>query len=231
MNLIKHLLKIGTDSEEDIILDFFAGSASTAQAILEMNRETGCHHNFILVQVPEPTPDNSSAKVAGYNSIAEISKERIRRVIAKMQNDIPQDREFSEDLGFKVFRLDESRWKQWDGVEQDAPDAYIKQMEMFSDPLTEGWTAENLIYEVAVKEGLSLNIRIENVKDINDNAIYFVSDIETERNFYICLDDKVNMAAVTSLKLTLDDSFICRAIALDDTAAANIDLQCRLKTI
>ncbi len=229
-NLIRYCL-VQSTKDDDIVLDFFAGSGTTAQSVMELNREDGGNRKFILVQVPEFTAEKSVAYRNGFKTIDEISKERIRKVVAKMQDNIPQNRELAEDLGFKVFKLDESHWKQWDGVEEDTPDAYIKQMEMFADPLTEGWTVENLIYEVAVKEGLSLNIRIEKVKDIDANAIYSVNDPETERNLYICLDDKINMGAVASLKLTLDDSFICRAIALDDTTAANIDLQCRLKTL
>jgi len=230
VDLIKQLIQTITNSG-DIILDFFAGSATTAHVVLQLNIEEITNRKFILVQLPEMTKKGSEAYKAGFSNICEIGKERIRRAIAKLNEEHSSDNQNSTDLGFKVFKLDESHWKQWDGVEEDSPAAYIRQMEMFADPLIEGWKAENLIYEVAVKEGLSLNIRIDKVKDIEANDIYYVTDPEMERGFYVCLDDKVSMEAMASLKLTLDDSFICRAIALDDTTAANIDLQCCLKTI
>ncbi len=102
---------------------------------------------------------------------------------------------------------------------------------MFADPLMDGWKPENVIYEVAVKEGYGLNCHVESVASVKKNIIYRVSDPDKEQSFYICLDDKVRLDALKPLGLTRDHLFICRDRALDDDAAANLALQCRLKTI
>jgi len=107
VSLIRRLLEIGHVGDGDVVLDFFAGSCTTAQAVLELNREDGGKRRFIMVQLPEPTPVASPARQASYHTIAEIGKERIRRVIARMKRDRadPSDRGAREDLGFRVYKL------------------------------------------------------------------------------------------------------------------------------
>jgi adenine-specific DNA-methyltransferase len=235
--LIKRMLQIATEAEEDnIVLDFFAGSSTTAHAMLEFNREDDGDRSFIMVQLPEPTPEDSPARQAGYESIADIGKERIRRVIAQMQQEregqLPlETRETPEDLGFKVFKLAPSNYQLWRGVGEDTPDAYAEQMALFADPLVDGWTAENVIYEVALKEGYGLNCRIETAPAVPGNTIYRVTDPDKEQSFTICLDNAIGLEDLSALNLEKDDLLICRDVALDDEAAANLALQCRLKTI
>lgn len=102
VGLIKRFIRLGVhDPEDAIILDFFAGSCSTAQAVLELNREDGGGRRFICIQLPEPTPEGSIARKRGYETISEIGRERIRRVIARMSADTTN----LEDLGFKSFKL------------------------------------------------------------------------------------------------------------------------------
>lgn len=228
-NLIKHLIKISA-SVDDIVLDFFAGSATAAQATLELNREDDGNRHFIMVQLPEPT-DNPD-----YPTIAEVGKERIRRAIAKMkqvdEGKMPLDtRETSEDLGFKVFKLATSNFRSWTGVDEDTPEAYTQQMAMFSDPLVDNCKAEDVIYEVALKEGYGLNCAIELLADIAGNTVYRVTDPDKEQSFYICLDNTLEPETLRALNLSKDDLFVCRDVALDDEAAANLALQCRLKSI
>ena len=224
-DLIKRLLNTGFQNDKDgIVLDFFAGSSTTAQAVLELNREDGGDRKFILVQLPEPTENKE------FPTIAEIGKERIRRVIQKMKREREGQLKLDkpEDLGFRVFKLRESNYKQWDESEQKDPKAYAKQMEMLADPLVNGWKEEDVLYEVALKEGYGLNVI---VKDIEVKGIQKVSDPDKEQGFYLCLADKVKLKDLKSLNLKKDDLFICRDIALDDETAANLSLQCRLKTI
>jgi len=102
---------------------------------------------------------------------------------------------------------------------------------MFSDPLVEGWKAEEVIYEVALKEGYGLNCRIEKVPTVKQQTVHRVSDSDKEQAFYVCLDGTIRLKALKPLGLGRDDLFICRDRALDDEAAANLALQCRLKTI
>lgn len=237
VGLIRRIVQVSSaPSEQDLILDFFAGSSATAQAVLQLNREDGGDRRFIMVQLPEPTPEDSPARRAGYETIADIGEERIRRVIAQMQQEREgqlslETRETPEDLGFKVFKLAPSNYQLWRGLDEDTPDAYAEQMELFADPLVDGWKVENVIYEVALKEGYGLNFRIETVPAVPGNTIYRVTDPDKEQSFYICLDNALGLENLSALSLEKDHLFICRDVALDDEAAANLALQCRLKTI
>ncbi len=231
VRLISRMLQIATSPNNNhIILDFFAGSCTTAQAVLEMNRKDGGNRHFIMVQLPEPTGNKD------FPTIAEIGKERIRRIIARMKAEdsnpslkiyeTPED-----DLGFKVFKLAESNYKPWIRVDEKDTDAYAKQMELFADPLVPTWKPENLIWEVAIKEGYSLNSRIEPISGLNGNTVYRVTDTDKNQSFCICLEDNLTLATFKVLGLGKNDLFICRDVALDDELAANLTLQCRLKTI
>ncbi len=238
VELIKQLVRLSTSEQGgDLILDFFGGACTAAQAVLEMNREDGGNRRFIMVQLPEPTPEDSPARKSGFGTIAEIGKERIRRVIKKLSKSEEGKLGFhrdgpSEDLGCKVFKLAESNYKPWSGVEQKTPDAYAETMKLFTDPLLPGWKPENIIWEVAIKEGYGLNSSIELVSDsISKNKVYKVNDRDKGQGFLICLDDSVKPPTLKELNLGKDDPFICRDFALTDEAAANLALQCRLKTI
>ena len=198
-----------------------------AHAVFEMNREDEGNRRFIMVQLPEPTDRED------FSSIAEIGKERIRRVITDLQmadeGKLPLS--YDEDFGFKVFKLAPSNMRLWTGVKDIDPAEYVKQMDLFTDPLVEGWEVENVIYEVALREGFGLNCTIEEVDLEMDNSIYRVADPDKEQFFHICLDNRVSPDPTYKLGLQKIDLFICRDVALDDTTAANIALNCRLKTI
>jgi len=240
--LLKGMLTLSTQpdpAEPEIVIDFFAGSATTAQAVLEANRSDEGGRRFVMVQLPEPTGREDFA------TIADIGKERIGRVIAKIKKekqgklatDGPQD------LGFRAFKLAESNYKPWKGTDEKDPEKYAKTMEMFLDPLVEGWRPENVIAEVALKEaGFGLNCRVEEVnrqgrqedakkKNRAGTKVFRVTDEDKEQFFYICLDDKVRLDDLKPLNLTRDMLFVCRDVALDDETAANLALQCRLRTI
>ena len=229
VKLIKHFLQIVTE-EDDLILDFFAGSCTTAQAVLELNRENSGNRRFIMVQLPESTPEDSDARTDGYETISDIGKERIRRVIANMQED--EELAESEDLGFKVFKLAESNYRRWNGVEEDTPESYAEQLRLFSgNPLVKDWIPENVICEIALKEGYRLNSLIEQVTDIQRNTIFRITSADQEQAFHICFDEELFQDEIDKLRLTTDNLFVCFDHALDDTKAANLALQCRLKTI
>lgn len=225
-SLIKHFISSST-TEGDIVLDFFAGSGTTAQAVMELNREDDNNRRFICIQLPEPTENER------FPNIAEIAKERIRRVIAQMKPTESGKLPFptDEDLGFKVFKLAESNMRLWTGVKDVETAEYLQQMALFTDPLVEGWEVQSVIYEIAIREGYSLNVTIEPVDLEMDNTIYRVSDPDKEQHFFICLDNRISPDPTYTLNLTKTDLFICRDVALDDTTAANIALNCRLKTI
>ena len=229
LDLIKLLLEQAT-SENDIAFDFFAGSCPLAEAVLELNRQDGLNRRFIVSQLPEPTTKGSPSQKSGYATISEIGKERIRRVIKRMKKEragqLPLDK--PEDLGFKVFKLAISNYKQWYFDDVENVEAYIKQMQMFIDPLVEDYLDENVTYEVALKEGYGLNVRFERTTVRN---VERVTDPDKDQSLYICLSDKIRLGDLRPLNLKKDDLFICRDIALNDETAANLALQCRLKTI
>jgi len=201
-----------------------------------------------MVQLPEPTSDKR------LTTIAEIGKERIRRVIKKLKDESKgkldlKDRETPEDLGFRVFKLAESNYRSWKGVENKDDAAYAETMQLFTDPLVPGWKPINVIYEAALKEGYGLTSTIEQVypqiapknkdekesaqsaKSADKNVVYLVTDADKGQSFRISLDDRLKAATVKALALKKDDLFICRDAALTDEQAANLALQCNLKTI
>lgn len=240
--LLKYLLSVGR-SKGSIVMDFFAGSGPLAQAVLELNQKDSSNRRFILVQLPEPTPYNSNARNEGYSTIADIAKERIRRVIANLQAEADNqldltNRTTSEDLGFRVFKLAESNIRPWSGVPAvETPqlalfaDVYTQQMQLTIDSLIEGWRVEDVIYEVALKENFGLTCQIAHVPAVTDATIYRVTDLDRNQHFFICLDDIVRLATLKPLLLSSEDLFLCRDAALDDATAANLALQCRLKTL
>jgi len=236
VRLVRRMLELSTNagSEPQIVVDFFAGSCTTAEAVLEMNREDGGNRQFVMVQLPEPLEPDSRAARAGFKNLADVGKERIRRVIARLKKEKKSHLEVAkraEDLGFRVFKLAESNYKTWKGVEDKTPEAYAAEMEAHVDPLVDGWKKENVIYEVAIKEGIGLTIKIEREKKYQDNEIWRVANPENEQSLLISLDDKIKTSTIRNLELGKDDMFVCRDIALDDTGAANLALQCNVKTI
>ena len=229
ISLIKRMLKIIPDKDA-IILDFFAGSGTTAHAVLSLNHEDGGNRRFICVQLPEPCNEKSQAYKSGYSNISEICKERIRKAAAILKKDREGRFAFNknEDLGFRVFKLNNSNFRQWQSESVEDTERYTQQMEMSTDPLVDGWVEEKVVYEVAVKEGLGLNISIEKSAV---EKISLVKDPDQDQYFYISLAKSINIDELRPLNLKAEDLFICRDAALDDETAANLALQCRLKTI
>ncbi len=230
VSLLRSLVKQGTVGEGDIVLDLFAGSCTTAQAVLELNHEDGQNRRFIMVQLPEPTDDKD------FPTISDIGKERIRRVIKRIQHETlykaePATHNTQEDLGFRVFKMSASNYTPWQGMQIDDVDTYMTQLELLSDPLKEGWTPEGVLWEVATKEGYGLNSNIKQVQEVVGHTVYKVTDPDKEQSFFMCLDSDITLDRLKPLALTTADLFVCRDIALNDETAANLALQCRLKTI
>jgi adenine-specific DNA-methyltransferase len=161
--------------KEGIVLDFFAGSSATAHAVMQLNKEDGGLRKYICVQLPELCDEKSEAYKAGYKTIAEISKERIRRASAKIREEVEAEQakrkeqlEFDEDqaiempdLGFKVFKLLESNFKQWREIKGSNKEEWKQQMLDFINPIAENATTDNMVYELLLKSGKSLNSSIE----------------------------------------------------------------------
>ena len=192
IGLIQYLLNTQND-KKGIFLDFFAGSGTTAHAVMDLNKEDGGNRKYICVQLPELCDEKSEAFKAGYKTIADISKERIRRAgikiqqeaeteikkiesdIQKLQGEIPTEETKTEienlkikmeqlktqDLGFKVLKLEESNFKQWKQVNNKDLNALEEQMKLFVDQVSETATVENMVFELLLKSGKDLNSPIE----------------------------------------------------------------------
>jgi adenine-specific DNA-methyltransferase len=230
--LIQKILEIGTTSEdEDIVLDFFAGTGTTAQAVFQQNAKDGGRRRFVGVQMPFPL----YAPERHLKTIADVTKQRIRNACKRAADKTKGELSFGagapQDVGVAIFDLIQSSFKLWPGADGATPDEYARTMELFADPLADGWKSEPVIYEVAMREGYSLTSRLEKLADIKGNTVWRVTDGDKGQSFRICLDDELKAATVRALELSKDDLFICRDAALDDKLAANLALQCRLKTI
>jgi adenine-specific DNA-methyltransferase len=234
--LIKKLLQIGS-GKDDIVLDFFGGSCTTAQSVVELNRQDTGQRRFIMVQLPElvdpPIDDGTGMHL---DSISMVGRERVKRVLIRLRQEdegkLPHSSDHEpEDLGFKVYRLGASSFPPWEGMDPTiSPEDYTSQLAMFTDPLRDGWRPLDVVCEVATKEGLSLTSDIT-ARKVGGLTIWWVSDASAEQAILVCLDDSITFEDVKELGLSKEDRFICRDIALDDSTAANLALQCHLKTI
>src|SRR3990172_6329348 len=192
VSLEKQILNLSIQ-DDDIVLDFFAGSGTLAQAVIELNREDGGTRKFILIQLPEPCDENSEAYKAGYKTITDIAKERVRRVIQKINagshsNPDPElvsgsglesekqtqlfKKEVSVtaqvgkkelDLGFKVFKLSSSNFKIWRGAEINCEEKLVQQMDAFTNPTRAGAEKQNMLYELMLKSGYELTSPVQYV--------------------------------------------------------------------
>ena len=163
VRLIKRLLTIGNAKNNDIILDFFAGSGTTAHAISELNAEDGGNRKWICVQLGERTDEKSEAFKAGYHTIADISRERIRRAGVKIKADFADklsERKAPLDLGFRAYAIDESNFKRWN--EQVSTAEEIRQQALESiDPLEPNATDDDILTEILLKRGISPLVALE----------------------------------------------------------------------
>ena len=166
VKLIKQLASLCTDGN-DIILDFFSGSGTTAHAVAELNAEDGGNRRWICVQLPELTDEKSEAYKAGYRTIADIARERIRRAGAKIQADQADklaSRSVPLDLGFRAYRVGDSNFKQWNELVSD-PEEIRQQALANLDPLEEGTTDDDLLTELLLKRGISPLAQIDQHDD------------------------------------------------------------------
>ncbi len=191
--LVKDFLRIGLN-KDDIVLDFFSGSATTSHAVMQLNAEDGGNRKFIMVQLPEETDEKSEAYKNGYKNICEIGKERIRRAGKKILEE-NKDKEGIEDLdiGFKVFKLDTTNIKEWDDTVQDTEK--IKQMAMdLENPIKEDRSPEDIVYEILLKYGIDLTMPIEEV-EIMGYKVYSVGF----GYLMICLEKDINLDLIESI--------------------------------
>ena len=234
--LIKRILELGTN-ENDIILDFFAGSGTTAQAVMELNHEDGGSRQCILVQIPEATDHKSEAYKAGYKKISDITIERNKRVVEKLiaekkaQNpDLfskpESEKEQLKGLGFKIFRLTKSQFPrtEWrpeiDKTDQENIQAFKDYVKVKELQLTQTLNINDLLIEILIKRGFELTFTIAEQPQFKHNKIELVKD--SEKTAFICLDGELKEETVEYFKTNTDTKFICLERALNTTKKWNL---------
>ena len=214
--LIARAAMLATSGDEnDIILDFFAGSGTTAHAVLGLNNQDGGKRKFILVQLPEPTGRDD------YKTIADITKERVRRVIRKYNEEetgqLPGRDDVRPDRGFKLFKLTESNFKPWQAeVPTGDTETLAKQLEFHVSHIRAGRTPDDLLYEILLKSGFPLPTHVEKIT-LCGKRLYSVAD----GAMLICLDD----ALTHDLIKAMADRKPVRVICLDEGFAGNDQLK------
>ena len=223
IGLLQRILSLSTEkNSNDIILDFFSGSGTTAHAILELNKDGG-NRKFIVVQLPEQLDPKDKEQKIAYDfcksnklstNIAEISKERIRRAGKQIAENHP-DKQI--DTGFKVFKLTDSHFKQW---QSPSAENLAQQIELFVDPVRKGATPDAILYEILLRLGLKLTAKVR-----SENQVFWVSD-ESGQQFALLLEtlsadllDQV-ISAQPKKVVTLDSLFNG-----DDALKKNAELQ------
>ena len=208
---IQRVVELGSD-HDSIILDFFSGSSTTAQAVMQLNAEDGGHRKFIMVQLPEETDENSEAYKAGYKNICELAEERIRRAGKKIQDELKAkqpdlfDNENGQplDTGFRVFRIDSSNMKD---VYFAPKDLDPKQLDLFADNVKEDRTELDLLYGCMVDWGLQLSLPLS-TETIDGVTVYTVNNSDLVACFGKPITDDVvkAMASKAPLRILFRDS-------------------------
>ena len=180
--LLCEILRLGTGTE-DLVMDFFAGSGTTAHAVLQLNAEDGGTRQFILVQLPEPTGREE------FPSIADIMKERVRRVARKIRAKYPM---FSGDTGFRVFKLDSSNIREW---EPDGEDI-VATLDAAVVNLKADRTEDDILYELLLKRGIELTVPAEQ-REIAGKAVHSIG----AGTLLVCLETRIERAEAEPLAL------------------------------
>lgn len=211
IELLKVLINLGTSTDgNDIVLDFFGGSGSTGQAVIELNEEQNSNRKFILIQLPEKTDINSEAYKEGFTKISDITRKRISNVIENLTTTINSKLNFENKAlpGFRFFTLNHSNFKIWRGDIIENEKDLITQIEIFKKPQRENTQEYNILWELMIKNGISLDSPVLE-KKIDKSIIYHF----TKQTFCFCLSsitDKV-IAEIVKMKpsqlICLDSTF------------------------
>tara|TARA_R100001369_G_scaffold83550_2_gene115839 strand:- start:512 stop:2386 length:1875 start_codon:yes stop_codon:yes gene_type:complete len=193
VDLVKYFLSlqvndIDSKMHEDIILDFFAGSGTTAQSVIELNKKDGGNRRYIMVQLPEKTTEKSSARKNNYDDICAIAKDRIQKAEYKLDVKV----------GYKVFKLDETNIRTWD-ADFDNLEQVLQQA---TESIKTDRSNEDVLYEILLKYGIELTVPIE-TEVINSKQVFVIG----AGALIVCLDDGITsevVEGIAKLKHKLD---------------------------
>jgi len=236
IELIRALIQVSNAKNDDIILDFFSGSATTAHAVMQLNKEDIGNFKFILIQLPEICDEKSEAYKAGYKNICEIGKERIRRAGRKLteaddQIKFGDDEKAPLDIGFKVFKLDTSNLKAWDStpLKDGEPVTVVSdRMKEMVNNIKPDRSDLDMVYEVMLKMGVPLTCKVK-IVEIDGVKVY---SVDGDSPLLICFAENITteniekMANYAPAKIILAESSL-----VDDTAMSNAHYILRDRTI
>jgi adenine-specific DNA-methyltransferase len=218
--------------DDDLILDFFGGSGTTSQAVMELNKADGGNRQFILVQLPELTAEDSQAFKAGFKRISDITIERAKRVVQKFKTEaeglLPNDpqRQFADSLGFKVYRLAKSAFPRVEFA-PDPAKTEAENIELLKQYIREKeatfhlqFEKDKVLDEVLLKNGFMLDYTLTRQPEFKKNEVFLAKDAYKES--LVCLDAKLEPETVDHFKTHKDQFFICLELALDTTKKWNL---------
>lgn len=217
-------ITIFSSKDEDIILDFFSGSATTAQAVMQQNYEDGGNRRFIMVQLPEETDEKSEAYKAGYRNICEIGKERIRRAGQKIRNDADNSSlptpNSKLDTGFRVLKCDTSNMKD---VYYNPAEYEVNMFSRLEDNIKEDRTPEDLLFQVMLDLGILLSSKIQ-VRSV-EVGMRSYSYFDVEDGYLIaCFDKNIDEEVITTIAKQKPYYFVMRDSSMaSDSVATNFD--------
>lgn len=241
VNLIQKMIQLGDHTGAGIILDFFAGSATTAEAIYKLNKEDGGSRKYILIQLPEyiNIEDKDQTEAAEFcksydmkPTVSEIGKERIRRVIEKIDEDQKAKAKETEreppgmteeqsnlDLGVKVLKLDRSNFRIWNGLDPDtSEEEIIQQLDMHIDHIDSAATQEDILFELLLKAGFMPTEKVEKL-ELAGKTVFSIA----EGALLICLEDEITRKLIDAVAKAEPLQFFCldRGFKGNDQLKAN----------
>lgn len=202
VEFLERMMALHVRNPRDVVLDFFAGSGTTGHAVLAQNAKDGGSRRFILVQLPEPVEEGSEAAKAGFETIADITKERVRRAakeIAKEAGGASKlklaDGSGQQDLGFRVFKLDKSNFRVWDAAAPAGDEAkLVEQLQLQVEHVEKGRKGQDVVFEVLLKSKLPLTSQVEKMK-VSGGEVW---SVETGR-LLVVVDEGVDLAGIREL--------------------------------
>lgn len=212
VDLLSQIIQ-STTTDEEVVLDFFSGSATTAESVIKQNYEDGYNRRFIMVQIPEIINDKKSDSYKdGFRNIPEIAEERIRRAGDKIIDENPE-LAGKLDIGFKVFELKKSNLKKWNAEPEDL----VTMLSSIQDNLEPGSTEDDLVFEIMLKQGLELTLPIEKIV-VGDANIYKIAF----GSLFIVLGKNITSdAAKKIVEFIRDEELENVSIVLQDTGFEN----------
>ncbi|MGB3392125.1 MAG: site-specific DNA-methyltransferase [Stenotrophomonas sp.] len=221
-SLLKHLCFVGNVREADIVLDFFAGSSTTAHAVMQLNAEDDGNRRFIMVQLPEPTPEDSEARKAGFATIADISRKRIELAGGKIKAEAVGKH---VDVGFRAYTLADTNFSKWHVSSDIAPDALGQHLLDLRDSANDDASADDLLTELLLKLGYSLSERID-AQSIAGLEVRVIGGADGKPQLLACLDEHIT-PTLEQLR-ALVDAEPARLIVLEDALGGDDVLKTNL---